>query len=108
MTKEIILSKEEVTFLNKLMTMTGEEIYEEYGYKRDETFTFTVSFEDEIEADVKLVICEDDTPYIEGVLFENGNQIACTEPDYNSILGEYNFEYNDKEYEVIVKEREVA
>ena len=106
MTKEILLSKEKVAFLNNLMTMTGEKIYKEYGYKRDETFTCTTSFEDGIEADIKLVICEGDTPYVEGVLFENGNQIVCTEPDFDSILGEYNFEHNGKEYKVIVKESE--
>ena len=31
MTKEILLSKEKVAFLNNLMTMTGEKIYKEYG-----------------------------------------------------------------------------
>ena len=50
-----------------------------------------------------MVICEDDTPYIEAVLFKNGSQIACTEPGFDSILGEYNFKDNNKEYEVVVK-----
>lgn len=104
MTKKILLNKDTAKLLNELMSMNGDEIYNKYGYKRDETFTYTVPFENGIEVDIKLVICEEDTPYIEGVMFKNGSEVIHTEPDFDSILGEYQFEYNNNNYVVVVEE----
>lgn len=97
----IVISKDEMTHINDLLHMTGEEIYQKYGYQRDETIIHTATFPDGIEADIKLVICEEESPYTEGILFHNGCQITCTEPsdDYE---GEWNFEYNGTEYIVNV------
>lgn len=95
---EIKISKQEVAELNKMLFLTGKELYDKYGYKEDETFSWTAHFGDEIEADVKLVICgEDDYPYCEAVLFDHGSEVACTEID-DTIDGPWEFEYQGETY----------
>lgn len=49
-----------------------------------------------------LVICEEEAPYTEGVLFHNGFELTCTEPDC-TYDGEWNFEHNGIEYTVLVE-----
>ena len=66
MTETIKITKDEMELINDLLNLTGEEIYQKYGYKRDETITHTAKFPNGIEADIKLVICEDEPPYTEG------------------------------------------
>mgnify|MGYP003188333410 FL=1 len=88
--------------INDLLNLTGDEIYQKYGYKRDETITHTAKFPNGIEADIKLVICEEEAPYTEGVLFHNGFELTCTEPDC-TYDGEWNFEHNGIEYTVLVE-----
>lgn len=97
----ITIPDEEMKLINDLLKLTGDEIYDKYGYKRDETITHTAKFPNGIEADIKLVICEDDTPYTEGVLFCNGSELTCTDPD-DSYAGEWRFDYNGVEYIVLV------
>ena len=100
--KQIIkISAEEMELINDLLNLTGEEIYQKYGYKRDETIIHTAKFPNGIEADIKLVICEDEKPYTEGVLFHKGFELTCTEPD-DTYEGEWMFEHNGIEYIVIV------
>lgn len=100
----IVLPKEELNFMNKLLTLTGEEIYKKYGLKRDETITNTAKFPNGIEADIKLVICDgDNKPYTEGVLFHDGSEVSCTECE-EFYEGEWCFKYNDIEYVVCVME----
>ena len=102
MVRTIKISGEEMKLINDLLSLTGNEIYQKYGYKRDETITHTAKFPNGIEADIKLVICEEDTPYTEGVLFHNGFELTHTEPDC-TYDGEWNFEYNGIEYTVLVE-----
>lgn len=102
MTQTITLSKKEMDLINDLLGLTGSEIYQKYGYKRDETITHTAKFPDGIEIDIKLVICEDDTPYTEGVLFQNGREQAGTEPRY-AYDGKWTFHFKETEYIVIVE-----
>lgn len=52
-----------------------------------------------------MVICEEESPYTEGVLFHNGFELTCTEPDV-TYLGEWNFEFNGIDYVVIVEVEE--
>ena len=105
MTEVIKIAKDEMELINDLLNSTGEEIYQNYGYKRDETITHTAKFPNGIEADIKLVICEDEPPYTEGVLFHNGFELTCTEPD-DTYDGEWDFEFNGIEYVVIVEVEE--
>ncbi len=88
-----LVSAEKAEFINKLLTLTGDEIYAKYGYKRDETITETVKFNDNTEMDIKLVICDGkDKPYTEAVLFdENGTEQGFTDP-CDEFLGEWNID----------------
>lgn len=99
---EITLNQKELDFINELLSMTGDEIYEKYGLKRDETIINTAVFPDGMQADIKLVIC-DEEPYTEGVLFDkNGFQKAYTDPG-DEYTGDWEFEYDDVNYVVTVK-----
>lgn len=102
MVQTIKISSEEMKLINDLLNLTGDEIYQKYGYKRDETITHAAKFPNGIEVDIKLVICEEEAPYTEGVLFHNGFELTCTEPGC-TYDGEWNFECNGIEYTVFVE-----
>lgn len=102
MVQTIKISGEEMKLINDLLNLTEDEIYQKYGYKRNETITHTAKFPNGIEADIKLVICEEEYPYTEGVLFYNGFELTRTDPDC-TYDGEWNFEYNGIEYTVLVE-----
>lgn len=77
----IAISQEKVDFINRLLTLTGDEIYSLYGFKRDETITEYVYFDDGSMAEIRLIICEDDKPYTEGILHQNDREVCVTDPD---------------------------
>ncbi len=62
--------------------------------------TFTAIFPNYIEADIKF--CNGDGPYIDAVLFKEGNEVNVLEPS-DSLEGEYPFQHEGKEYMVVVK-----
>lgn len=102
---EIVLEQEKLDFINQLLSMTGDEIYDKYGLKRDETIVYTAVFPDGMQADIKLVIC-DEEPYTEAVLFDkNGFQKAYTDPE-DEYTGDWELEYDDVNYVVTVKVKE--
>ncbi len=102
---EITLDQKELDFINELLSMAGDEIYEKYGLKRDETIVNTAVFPDGMQADIKLVICDED-PYTEAVLFDkNGFQKAYTDPG-DEYTGDWELEYDDINYIVTVKVKE--
>ena len=41
MVQTIKISSKEMKLINDLLNLTGDEIYQKYGYKRDETITHT-------------------------------------------------------------------
>lgn len=41
---EIVLEQEKLNFINQLLSMTGDEIYDKYGLKRDETIVYAAVF----------------------------------------------------------------
>lgn len=99
----IRIPKEEMNHINKLLTMTGDEIYQKYGRKRDETVRHTAYFPNNIEVDIKLVICDgDDTPFTEAVLFQNGWECVMITPVEYEYGGEWCLEYDGIEYIVNV------
>lgn len=104
---EIVLDQEELDFINQLLSMTGDEIYDKYGFKRDETIVNTAVFPDGMQADIKLVICDgENKPYTEAVLFDkNGFQKAYTDPE-DEYTGDWELEYDDVNYVVTVKVKE--
>lgn len=92
----------EMGFINNLLNLSGDEIYQKYGYKRDETIIHTAKFSNGIEADIKLVISEEESPYTEGVLFHDGYELTRTDPD-DVYDGEWDFEFNGLKYIVFVE-----
>lgn len=72
MVQTIKITNAERNLINDLLNLTGDEIYQKYGYKRNETIVHTAKFANGIEADIKLVISEEESPYTEGILFHNG------------------------------------
>lgn len=50
MVQTIKISSVEMNLINDLLNLTGDEIYQKYGYKRDETITHTAKFQNGIEA----------------------------------------------------------
>ena len=107
-TAELGVKQSELDYINTLMSMTGDEIYDKYGLKRDETITNTIQFEDGCEMDIKVVMCDHEAkPYIDIVLFdENGCEMACDTGDDETIEGEYEFETDDAIYKGIIKSEE--
>lgn len=104
MTEEKILyiTIEESNLYKKLLKTDAEVLYQQYGYKRDTCFTHTCRFNNGIEADIKLVLCDEGYPYTEAVLFKNGHQINCSEP-CDSMDGKWTFVCGEDKYSVIVK-----
>ena len=102
MQAKIQLDETEKNFINNLLFMTGDEIYQKHGYKRDETIINTAKFSDGTEIDVRLVICDkDELPYTEAVLFRNGSELACSDCE-ETYFGEWAFETEDVIYSVEV------
>ena len=79
MVQTIKITNAERNLINDLLNLTGDEIYQKYGYKRNETIVHT-----------------------EGILLHNGFELAHTEPDC-TYDGEWNFEHNGIEYIVLVE-----
>lgn len=98
---EIALEQKKLDFVNHLLSMTGDEIYDKYGFKRDETIISTAVFPDGMQADIKIVICDgENKPYTEAVLFDkNGFQKAYTDPE-DEYTGDWELEYDDVNYVV--------
>lgn len=78
---EKTLDKDLSDYIHSLENITGEEAYNKYGLKFDETVVETFKFENGFETDVKLVIADDDQyNWTEAVLFdEHGNEKCCSE-----------------------------
>jgi hypothetical protein len=103
--KTIYISPQENAYYNELLNMTGDQIYEKYGLKRDEAFVHTAHFDDNVEIDVKLVICDgENKPYVEAVTLKEGEEQGFTDPD-EIILGEWYGEADNEAYTVYVAVR---
>lgn len=97
------LAQTTIDRVNRILTMTGKELYVKYGYKRDETLCWTVDFGDGIQADIKVVICdEDETPYSECILFDHSSEVVCSDCG-DKLDDEWTFEYNGDTYTITVE-----
>ena len=102
MRAKIVIPKREAELIQNLLSLSGNEIYNKYGLHQYESITHTVRFDDGVEADIKLVICEgEEAPYTEGILYINGAGACVTEPQ-DTYDGEWYFEYYGEEYYVNV------
>lgn len=101
--EQIKIRKNDVSFYNSLLQMNGNEIYNKYGLKRDEKpCALTAQFDNGYEMDINLIICEEDTPYIDTVLFNaTGNEMSC-EIGEGNIDDEYYLKDDGDEYYVTV------
>lgn len=88
-----------------LLGRNGRQLYDEFGLKRDETITHTAKFCNGYEADIKIVICEEDPPYIDAVLFDPRGSEVCCESSEDDFGGEYWFrDHAGNDYLVEVRE----
>ena len=99
---EIKLGQAEIDYLNELLQMSGRQIYDKYGLKRDEKpCALTAKFQDGCEMDIDVIVCEEDPPYINVVLFDDGNEINCEIDEY-PIDDEYYLTGSGNEYYVTI------
>lgn len=107
MQKQVIeIPSKNLELIRKLLTLNGEEISNQYGYKKNEVITNTAVFPNGVEVDVKLVMCDEfswEKPYAEAVLFHNGDEIVCTEAK-DVYEGEWILNYDGEDYIVNVIE----
>ena len=107
--KQVIkINKKEAEHIQDLLKLTGDEIYQKHGLKRDETICNTAVFPNGVEMDIKLVICEGESyPYTEAILYDNGVEVDFTEP-CDEYIDEWELEdeMNDVKYIVVVEVEE--
>ena len=66
------------------------------------SLTFEKNPEGNIEADIK--VCNGDTgPYVDAILFCDGNEKVVLEPSFETFDGLYTFEYAGKKYQAVIK-----
>ena len=102
---EVVVDKETIDLWNKILEMTGNEIYQKYGFKRNENLCVpTGIFSNGYQIDISIVICEgEETPYIDTVLFDENNcEINC-EVAESSIDDEYHLSDDEDDYYLTVK-----
>ena len=86
--------------------LQSEPASESECFGEDETIVFTARFDDEYEADIKVcgVQYEEggcNTAWTEAVLFKNGSEVCCTEPE-DTFFGTWEMEHNGQTFVVHV------
>ena len=99
MIKNIFLKESERKLINKLCQKCTGDDYDRYCINKFSTyFTWTAYFDDGIEMNVKVCSGDYGEPlWIESVLFENGNEIACSEVQ-DRLKDDFIMEYGNKYY----------
>ena len=95
---EIILTKSENEIIDGYLCASCEEEYQ----GEDDTISKTAIFPNGFEMDIKCCGSDDGPSWTEAVLFENGHERCCSEPDYE-ILGEWILECDGISYHVFVR-----
>lgn len=103
--KNIWISKEELEKINRYLNVEPKN--NEECLSEDEIFSKTATFPNGIEIDIKCCGVqyeegESNLAWTEGILFDNGVQVSCTDPG-STFEGEWSFEYGDDSYIVYVK-----
>lgn len=100
MKRTITISRAKATELNAILATESGKLPKE---KQDQTlWTQSVSFGNNIEADIQVCSGQENA-YLNPVLFQSGMEVACLQDESESVEGEYPFEYQGKEYTVVVK-----
>lgn len=98
MVKIIEIPTDELKEMNKILNLKRASV----NHKKDEVIkTYTAKFGEKIEADIK--VCNGDSPYVDAVLFEDGNEVDVLEVS-EILLGDYEFEHSNVNYTVRVIE----
>lgn len=72
------ISRKDVDFINKVLDMDADEIYDAYGIKRDEKLSYTVAFNSGYQMDINVIFCDDSSPYVDLVLYDkDGHELSC-------------------------------
>ena len=95
----IVLSKDEAEFARDFLKLT-----EAAPDCEDVPLVKTARFGSCVDADIKL--CNGNGPYVDAVLFQGGNEVMVLEPEFETMVGEYVFDYGGAEYVITVKEAE--
>ena len=96
-TETIKIPKKIVEFCNELLQRKDKDLTTE-----ENPFTFTADFGNGLEADIKVVNA--DPPYVDPVLFLNGNEVGLLPPDAETLEGEYIFQLGlHDHYRVVVE-----
>lgn len=104
--KTIKISEKEADQINKHLHV--EPTCEEECLGEDIAIVNTVTFDNGIQMDIKCCGVqynesdESNTAWAEAVLFQNGMELCCTEPE-DEYLGEWILDYNGDEYVVYVE-----
>ena len=108
MEKRILIPKKRAEYLRWILTHEPENESECFG--EDLVLFYTADFGNSWLVDVK--VCgvqfhegEDNLPYTEAVLFHNGAEVCCTEPE-DDIFGEWHLESDGMSFDVVVEEAE--
>lgn len=92
--KEIILTTKEDNYYNKILN--SKELMGE-----DDTISLKADFGNGFEMDVKICGTKKDYPWTEAVLFFNGSEVCCTEPE-TEIMGEWTLECSGNIFTTVI------
>lgn len=94
--RKIVLPHSTVSYIKMLLHMKD-------GMGEDDTISHTAVFDNGIEMDIKLCGADDDYPWTEAVLFENGCELCHTDVE-DEYFGVWEIEYNGDTYIVEIGE----
>ena len=107
-TEDLVIDYDRASAIQKLVNITGKEAYEKFGWKEDEFLSETVTFPNGAEADIRLIIPDEESyTWTEALLFlkkaDGTTRIVCGEPS-DEFFGEWWLEDGDgNKYIVNVK-----
>lgn len=90
----IKMSKRELDTVNSYFKMTAEELRDKYDLQYGDSLVYSAKFEDEFEAEIRIVMCHEDSPYIEPVLYDDSGSelLIVNKPQDGPLKSEYHFE----------------
>ena len=91
-----MLTKERAEFLNEIQKMTKREIYDKYGYQRDEAVIETVDFDNGVKMDIYIVmpLYENDTPILYAILCDETGAILAENNDIDDVFDDCAVEFD--------------
>ncbi len=103
--KIVGIPKKRIEWIQQILKTKPKSEADCFG--EDETYSVTAAFENNIEMDIKLCGVQyeegdDNLPWTEAVLFDNGCEVCHTDV-CNVFMGVWELEYNGISYEVTVK-----